>query len=105
LHGPKRAEKKKVLLANLGVEWFCNRGNFIMSILEKNQSGVSAKMEKATDRPWMKHFGSLRNFHDERQEIELRMKDEFGQVDTVGWRTSRIFTRKRRARENESHFG
>jgi hypothetical protein len=88
LHGPKRAEKKKaskVLLANLGVEWFCNRGNFIMSVLEKNQSGVSAKMEKAKERPWMKHFGSLRNFHAERQEIESRMEEEFGQVDTAGW--------------------
>jgi hypothetical protein len=54
-------------------------------LLEKIQSGVSARMEQAADRPWMKHFGSLRNFHDERKKIESRIKDEFGQVDAAGW--------------------
>jgi hypothetical protein len=53
-------------------------------LLEKIQSGVSARMEQAADRPWMKHFGSLRNFHDERKKIESRIKDEFGQVDAAG---------------------
>jgi hypothetical protein len=54
-------------------------------LLEKIQSGVSARMAQAADRPWMKHFGSLRNFHDERKKIESRIKEEFGQVDAAGW--------------------
>lgn len=73
-------------------------------LLEKIQSGVSAEMEQAAERPWMKHFGSLRNFHDEQKEIESRIEEEFGQVDTAGWRASRIFMRKRRVRVNVSHF-
>ena len=55
-------------------------------LLEKIQSGGSTKKEPAQERPWMKHFGSLRNFHDERQEIESRIEEEFGQVDTAGWK-------------------
>jgi len=55
-------------------------------LLEKIQSGVSVKMEQAAERPWMKHFGSLRNFHDERKEIESRIEEEFGQVDATGWK-------------------
>jgi hypothetical protein len=46
--------------------------------LEKIQSGVSTRKEPPQQRPWMKHFGSLRNFHDERQEIESRIEEEFG---------------------------
>jgi hypothetical protein len=55
-------------------------------LLEKIQAGVSASKENAPERPWMKHFGSLRNFHDERKEIESRIEEEFGQVDTAGWK-------------------
>lgn len=47
-------------------------------LLEKIQSGVSAKTEQSPERPWMKHFGSLRNFHDERKEIESRIEEDFG---------------------------
>ena len=47
-------------------------------LLEKIQSGVSAKTEQSRERPWMKHFGSLRNFHDERKEIESRIEEDFG---------------------------
>ena len=47
-------------------------------LLEKIKSGVSAKKEQAAERPWMKHFGSLRDFHDERQEIESRIEEEIG---------------------------
>jgi hypothetical protein len=55
-------------------------------LLEKIQTGVSARKEPAQERPWMKHFGSLRNFHDERKEIESRIEEEFGQVDATGWK-------------------
>ncbi len=55
-------------------------------LLEKIQPGVSTRKEPAQERPWMKHFGSLRNFHDERQEIESRIEEEFGQVDATGWK-------------------
>jgi hypothetical protein len=47
-------------------------------LLEKIQSGLSAKNEQATERPWIKHFGFLRDFHDERKEIESRIEEEFG---------------------------
>ena len=53
-------------------------------LLEKIQSGVSANMEQPAERPWMKHFGSLRNYHDERKEIESRIEKEFGQVVAMG---------------------
>ena len=55
-------------------------------LLEKIQSGVSSRMEHSPERPWMKHFGSLRNFHDERKKIESRIEEEFGQVDSTGWK-------------------
>ena len=55
-------------------------------LLEKIQNGVSVRKEPTQERPWMKHFGSLRNFHDERQQIESRIEEEFGQVDAAGWK-------------------
>jgi len=55
-------------------------------LVEKIKSGFFSRKEYAAERPWMKHFGSLRNFHDERKEIESRIEEEFGQVDVVGWK-------------------
>jgi len=43
-------------------------------LLEKIQYGVSARKSSASERPWMKHFGSLRNFHDERGKSSFESK-------------------------------
>ena len=53
-------------------------------LLEKIQAGVSARKEHAADRPWMKHFGSLRNFHDERKEIESRIEEGLSAISSLG---------------------
>jgi hypothetical protein len=53
-------------------------------LLEKIQAGVSASKENAPERPWMKHFGSLRNFHDERKEIESRIEEELPAISSLG---------------------
>ena len=50
---------------------------------KKLEAGVSARKEHAADRPWMKHFGSLRNFHDERKEIESRIEEEFSAISSL----------------------
>jgi len=52
-------------------------------LLEKIQAGLSGNKGISNDRPWMKHFGALRDLHDERKEIEARIAEEF---ESYGWR-------------------
>jgi len=52
-------------------------------LLEKIRVGISGNKGISNDRPWMKHFGALRDLHDERKEIEARIAEEF---ESYGWR-------------------
>ena len=52
-------------------------------LLEKIQAGLSGNKGISNDRPWMKHFGALRDLHDERKVIEARIAEEF---ESYGWR-------------------
>ena len=42
-------------------------------LLEKIKSGITSNKVTSIDRPWMKHFGSLRDLHDEQKLIEARI--------------------------------
>lgn len=55
-------------------------------LLEKIRTGLASNKEISNDRPWMKHFGSLRDLHDERKEIEARIAEEFEQVNPQEWK-------------------
>lgn len=55
-------------------------------LLEKIQAGLSGNNGISNYRPWMKHFGSLRDLHDERKLIEARIDEEFEQVNPEEWR-------------------
>lgn len=61
-------------------------GKVEVLLLEKIRTGLAGNKEISNDRPWMKHFGSLRNLHDERKEIEARIAEEFEQVNPQGWK-------------------
>ena len=52
-------------------------------LLEKIRVGLAGNKGISNDRPWMKHFGTLRDLHDERKEIEARIAEEF---ESYGWR-------------------
>lgn len=49
-------------------------------LLEKIRVGLADNRKFSKDRPWMKHFGALRDLHDERKLIEARIAEEFEQV-------------------------
>lgn len=55
-------------------------------LLEKIKSGFISNKGTSNDRPWMKHFGALRDLHDERKEIEARIAEEFEQVHPEEWK-------------------
>ena len=55
-------------------------------LLEKIRAGLASNKEISNDRPWMKHFGSLRDLHHERKEIEARIAEEFEQVNPQEWK-------------------
>lgn len=55
-------------------------------LLEKIRAGLASNKEISNDRPWMKHFGSLRDLHDDRKEIEARISQEFEQVNPQEWK-------------------
>lgn len=55
-------------------------------LLEKIRAGLASNNEISNDRPWMKHFGSLRDLRDERKEIEARIAEEFEQVNPQEWK-------------------
>lgn len=55
-------------------------------LLEKIRVGLASNKATSNDRPWMKHFGSLRDLHDERKEIEARIAEEFEQVNPQEWK-------------------
>ncbi len=38
------------------------------------------------ERPWMKHLGKLKHFHQERRQIEKRVEEAFEQIDRELWR-------------------
>ena len=45
-------------------------GKVEVLLLEKIRTGLASKKKISNDRPWMKHFGFLRDLHDERKEID-----------------------------------
>ena len=42
-------------------------------------------VEAQSRRPWMKHFGALRDYSDELDRIERVVEDEFENVDPRDW--------------------
>ena len=38
-----------------------------------------------TDKPWMRHFGKLKDLHRETKRIEQRIEDAFEQIDAEEW--------------------
>ena len=38
------------------------------------------------DKPWMKHFGKLKQLRKERKQIEKRVEEAFEQIDQELWR-------------------
>ena len=55
-------------------------------LLEKIQQGLSNKEDHSSARPWLKYFGALKGLHDERNEIESRIAEEFEQVNIEEWK-------------------
>jgi len=55
-------------------------------LLEKIRTGLASNKETSNGRPWMKHFGSLRDLHAERKEIEARIAEEFEEVNPQEWK-------------------
>lgn len=45
--------------------------------LERDQPG---------EKPWMKHFGSLKHLHEETKRIEKIIEEEFETIDLEGWK-------------------
>ena len=49
---------------------------------------VAEKLRRqgASDKPWMKTFGRLRDLHQETQRVNRLVEEEFGQIEPEDWR-------------------